>query len=110
MKTIFVITSILFLSGCAGKQISDCSTVQQESVSQCRAEAVCGKGKWSTGMGFVMSGMGAGSSGKNLAVENYSSCVDRDLDAQRSNAGIQSTVLNCQTKDLGDGISKTTCH
>lgn len=108
-------SSIIFLLafvsvGCASKTLSDCPAEIIEPVSTCRAEVQCGKGKFMTYFAIMLSGAGAGSSGRNQAMDNYNQCIENNLDAQRSNAGIQSTTLNCTSTDLGGGMSKTVCH
>ena len=82
---------ILLLSNFA--YAKNCPTEEQESISVCRAEKECSGGsghKIALAFGMMLGGMGSGMSRRpNSAAENYNSCIDRNLDAQKYNANLK---------------------
>lgn len=55
------------------------------------------------GIGFILSGMGAGiTGGPNLAVEMLNKNIDRDIDAQKANLGTKENLLGAMFKQYGN--------
>ncbi len=55
------------------------------------------------GIGFLLSGMGAGlTGGPNLAVEMLNKDIDRDIDAQKANIGKSENLLSAMFKQYGN--------
>jgi len=88
-----------------------CPQVGDEPVSVCRAELACGKGKASTAIGMILSGMGAGlSHQRNMAVDNYNDCIDRNLRSQKANAGIPDNSVRCVSQRTSADEVRTDCR
>ena len=110
MKKIILTLALAILSvSCAS--VPKCPSVLDQPVSSCRAEVDCGSGSFSTGLGMMISGMGAGMNGqRNLAVDNYNSCVERNLSAQKANSGAPDTTGHCVSRKISNDEIQTECH
>jgi len=93
----FYLIAFVLLSGCASAKAKTCPSVSEEPISTCRAEVACGKGKASTAVGAFFGGFSAGMNHQsNTAVDNYNLCIDRDLDAQKTNASYAAETASAQ--------------
>lgn len=109
LKLIFLLSfSVSAFLGCASAPI--CPTEAEERVSTCRAEAACGKGKASTAIGMMLGGFNANKNARNGAVDQYNSCISRNLSAQKANAGIRDNSMRCESRQLADDSFQTQCH
>lgn len=99
----------LSLIGCASG--SKCPTETEQAVSTCRAETACGKGTFGHVFGSILSGMGSGLSHQpNAARNNYDSCIDRNIAAQKANAGLPDTTVRCKTRKVASDQTETVCN
>jgi hypothetical protein len=106
-EKILVSALILIQCGCASKQ--PCPDVSEEPVSECRAKQACIGNKWTHGIALILGGMGAGANGTNQAQKTTDDCIDRNLSAQRSNAGIQSAEVKCVSERISNTEIVTKC-
>lgn len=98
----------MLLTGCAGSRT--CPDESVEAVSVCRAEAACGRGTARNFFATLLGGMGSGMSGqRNGAVDVYDQCVDRNLRAQKLNAGIPDNSVRCKSRRVASDEFETTC-
>lgn len=110
MKYLILILSLIFF-GCASSPKQECSSMADEPVSACRAEAACHRGIWGS-IGIVLGGIGQGlsHSSNNQAADAHQDCLDRNLRAQASNVGISSETANCKAVQISDDKYKVTCQ
>lgn len=87
------------LASCASTETSSCPTLEEESVSICRAQDVCRQKKTTYGLGL---GVGAATDSSIIGTrtmattDNYTNCIDRDLDQQRQNATLKEQSKSVQ--------------
>lgn len=86
-----------FLGGCASTK-RPCPSVEEESVSLCRANRACMPSGFLGNLGLILGGGSV-----------VDACVDRNLSAQRLNAGIKSNSATCYSEKIGDRV-KTVCR
>ncbi|AGH94571.1 hypothetical protein [Pseudobdellovibrio exovorus] len=86
------------MASCASTDSNSCPSLEEESVSICRAQDMCRQQKTTYGLGL---GVGAATDSSIIGTrtmattDNYTNCIDRDLDMQRQNA-----VLKEQSKSM----------
>ena len=106
LKLIILLPVFFFASGCA--TATKCASQSAEPVSSCRAEAACGRGSFGNVFGTLLAGFNPTNT-PNRAVANYNDCVDRDLRAQQSNAGVRSNSYVCRSEETSPGEYRAQC-
>lgn len=71
---------------------------------------MCGNGSFLHGLAMVLGGAGTAYGGKNQASDNYNSCVENQLDAMRSNAGIPNNTIRCISRQIASDEIQTVCR
>ena len=94
---------------------SDCPNIVEEPVSMCRAKIACGGkslgSKILTALSMMLSGAGAGAHGHNQAAAQNERCIDDNLDAQRSSAGLPvATRVHCESIRTSNNTVETNCR
>lgn len=82
LRAILFLTGVMFLNGCASAK--KCPDVSEEAVSICRAQIACKPSAASAFFGGFSAGFNHTS---NQSENNYNACLDRNLVAQKANAG-----------------------